>query len=464
MLFSSLTFLFVFLPLTLVIYFLAKDKYRNYILLIASLIFYSWGEPKYILLMLASIVVNYFLALRIHKDRKHAKAWLAIAVILDIGALFVFKYLEFFTTNLNQILHLNLPVVELVLPIGISFYTFQILSYVIDVYRKKVKVQRNIFTLGTYIALFPQLIAGPIVRYETIEKQLQKRTHSFERFCDGMRRFIVGFAKKVLIANNVALFADIVLSDPGMAEFGILPTLLGLSAYTLQIYYDFSGYSDMAIGLGKVFGFDFDENFNYPYAATSITDFWRRWHISLTTWFRDYVYIPLGGNRCSKIKWVRNFLIVWLLTGLWHGASWNFILWGLYFAAILLFEKLWFHKVLEKLPKVVRWVYMFAVVNLGWLFFRVETLSGIKAFLKSVRYPIGGATTFLAHHFSLVHYAIFLVLGLIFMFPVGKRLGKMMERSPVLMVVRDIILVVLLVLGICALIDNSYNPFIYFRF
>lgn len=467
MLFSSLTFLFAFLPATLILYFLAKDKYKNYVLLVASLVFYAWGEPKYVLLMIASIIFNYFIARLIDKKRKNKKlsrALLWTAVIVNIGALFIFKYLDFAIYNLNLAFNFNLGQTNLALPIGISFYTFQILSYVIDVYRKKVKLQKNIFTLGTYIALFPQLIAGPIVRYSDVEKQLQKRTHSLDKFCDGFRRFIVGFAKKVLIANNVAIIADTVFNEPSAQALGPVAIIISLLAYTLQIYYDFSGYSDMAIGLGKIFGFDFDENFNYPYSARSITDFWRRWHISLTTWFRDYVYIPLGGNRCSKIKWVRNFAIVWLLTGLWHGASWNFVLWGVFYMVILLCEKQFLGKWLEKLPKFLAWILMFAVVNFGWLLFRANSLGDLGHVVNTFFHPEGSTADFLAHNFSIIPYVNFMIIGLIFMFPVGKRFKKWLLKFKFGRLVLDLILIFLFVLGICALVNSSYNPFIYFRF
>lgn len=467
MLFSSLTFLFAFLPLTLVLYFLANDKFKNYILLVASLIFYAWGEPKYVLLMIASIIFNYFVARLIDKKRKKkgvAKLWLIVAVVVNIGALFIFKYLDFAIYNLNLAFNFNLGQTNLALPIGISFYTFQILSYVIDVYRKKVKLQKNIFTLGTYIALFPQLIAGPIVRYSDVEKQLKERTHSLDKFCDGFRRFIVGFVKKVLIANNVAVIADTVFNNPSAQALGPVAIIISLLAYTLQIYYDFSGYSDMAIGLGKIFGFDFDENFNYPYSAVSITDFWKRWHISLTTWFRDYIYIPLGGNRCSKIKWVRNFAIVWLLTGLWHGASWNFVLWGVFYMIILLAEKQFLGKLLAKMPKFITWIYTFIIVNIGWLLFRVNTLDDLGYTVNAFFHPSASAGDFLAQNYSIVPYINFMIIGLIFMFPIEKKISKWILKKKFGRFILDLILIVLFMIGIFALVNSSYNPFIYFRF
>ena len=324
MVFSSLSFLFLFLPILLVIYFIAKGKYKNYILLFFSLIFYSWGEPKYVFLMIISILLNYFFALRIEKEN-NKKIVLIISIFTNLGLLFYFKYWNFFSSNLNSLFHISLKRIENVLPIGISFYTFQELSYLIDVYRKKIKAQKNIFILGTYIAFFPQLIAGPIVRYKDIEKQLKKRIHSMDKFCDGARRFIIGFSKKIIIANNVAIVSDCIFSQ--ITDLGFTMIVIGTIAFSIQIYYDFSGYSDMTIGLAKMFGFEIKENFNYPYSAISIKDFWKRRHISLSSWFKEYVYIPLGGNRVNKIKLIRNILIVWILTGLWHGANWNYIIW-----------------------------------------------------------------------------------------------------------------------------------------
>ncbi|MDO4746780.1 MAG: MBOAT family O-acyltransferase [Candidatus Saccharibacteria bacterium] len=467
MLFSSLTFVFVFLPITVVLYFLAKEKYKNAILLVASLIFYAWGEPKYIFLMLSSIVANFFIARMIDKNRrgtKQKKLWLCFAVVLNIGALFVFKYLDFTVNNVNVVFGTDMNLPGLNLPIGISFYTFQILSYVIDVYRNRVRVQNDIFTLGTYIALFPQLIAGPIVRYADIEVQLKHRKHSLEKFCSGLRRFLLGFLKKVLVANNVAVIADSVFDNLGGNGLNVGVVLLALMAYTLQIYYDFSGYSDMAIGLGRIFGFDFMENFNYPYSAKSVTDFWRRWHISLTTWFRDYLYIPLGGNRCSKLKWTRNFLIVWLCTGLWHGASWNFIIWGLYYAVVLWLEKMWFGKMLKKLPSIVGWVYMFIIVNFGWLLFRLESVSDLRIVLQSLVSPSGDFVGFLSNNFSIVYHLIFMIIGFIFIFPIRRKMQGFANKHTLVAALSDIMIIVFFVVSIFSLINSSYNPFIYFRF
>lgn len=467
MLFSSLTFLFLFLPLTIGLYFLCKDKYKNYILLVASLLFYAWGEPKYIVLMILSIVFNYYIARALANKKsseRRRKLFLVLAIIINLGALFVFKYLTFAINNFNLVFGFNINTPNLVMPIGISFYTFQILSYVIDVYRKKVHVQKNIFTLGTYIALFPQLIAGPIVRYSHIEAQLKKREHNMKKFCSGFRRFIIGLGKKVLIANNVALMADAVFSNPTQTPLGIGSIIIGVLAYTLQIYYDFSGYSDMAIGLGRIFGFDFEENFNYPYAATSITDFWRRWHISLSSWFKDYLYIPLGGNRCSKIKWIRNFLAVWLFTGLWHGASWNFVLWGLFYAAVLLIEKQFLGKYLKKIPKAIAWMVAFLVVNFGWLLFRVNSFSDLVYILKTATQPTGTLAEFLSNNFSAMPSLIFIIVGMVLMFPIWKTIARRITKKPLGQLAIDTLLIIILIASIMALISSAYNPFIYFRF
>ncbi len=466
MLFSSLTFLFIFLPILIIIYFIAKDKYKNYILLAASLLFYSWGEPKYILLMILSIIINYYIALLINKSSndKVRKIMLLFSVVLNIGLLFGFKYLNFFITNINNIGNISIPLLNISLPIGISFYSFQILSYVVDVYKKDVKVQRNIFLLGTYISFFPQLIAGPIVRYSTIEQQLAHRKHSLEGVCNGIRRFIVGLGKKVIIANNAAIIADNIFNSNILNQYGLLILIIGALSYTIQIYYDFSGYSDMAIGLGKIFGFTFLENFNYPYISTSITDFWHRWHISLSTWFRDYVYIPLGGNRCSKLKWIRNIIIVWLLTGFWHGASWNYIIWGLYYAIILLLEKLLIGKYIEKLPKIIQWLYAFILINIGWIIFRLENIEQLKiVFINIFTFKSSNIIDYLLKNYNIFNSFIFVIIGLIFMFPILKQI-RLKKYINVYSLLRDTGLIIILLLSIGALINNTYNPFIYFRF
>ena len=468
MLFSSLTFIFIFLPLILLIYYISKDKFKNYILLIFSLLFYSWGEPKYIILMILSIVINYYFAILIDKcrnDKRNSKILLILSLIINLGLLFVFKYLNFFVININNLFSVNIPLKSIILPIGISFYTFQILSYVVDVYKKEVDVQKNIFTLGTYIAFFPQLIAGPIVRYSTIEKELNKRKHSFEKFSNGLRRFIIGLGKKVIIANKVAYLADVILNGAVQNEYKGLILFVGVLAYTLQIYFDFSGYSDMAIGLGKMFGFEFLENFNYPYISKSITEFWRRWHISLSSWFKDYVYIPLGGNRVSKSRWIINILVVWMLTGLWHGASWNFVLWGLYFAVILLIEKLFLNKYLEKLPKFIRWIYAFVLINIGWIIFRLEDINIMYYVLKNIfKFNEVSLNDVFAQNFYLLNYVPFVIIGIIGMFPISKFIFNKFHKYNCYIYLRDSFIILVFIISICILITNTYNPFIYFRF
>ena len=468
MLFSSLTFLFLFLPVLLCLYFISKEKYRNYILLIASLLFYAWGEPKYIVLMIVSILVNYILAILIDRYRKRSflpKFILSVSIIFNLFFLFVFKYFDFVIGNINNIFNTSFKLYNLSLPIGISFYTFQVLSYVIDVYRKDVKVQKNVLTLGTYVALFPQLIAGPIVRYSTIEKELQNRKITIDKIINGVKRFIVGLSKKVIIANNMALIADTIFNSSHILEYSWISLLIALVAYTFQIYFDFSGYSDMAIGLGEMFGFTFLENFDYPYISTSITDFWRRWHISLSTWFRDYIYIPLGGNRVSKSRWIFNMLIVWLFTGLWHGASWNFIIWGLYYFSILILEKLLLHKLLIKLPKLLQWIYAFALINIGWLIFRIEDINLLgNVMLNLFTFKSNNFVSDLILNYELLNCSIYFIFAIVFSFPIIKILDNKIENKTLKIVLSNVSLILLFIFCIILLINSSYNPFIYFRF
>lgn len=469
MLFSSTTFIFMFLTLLLILYFPIKNiKYRNIILLIFSLIFYSWGEPKYIFLMLLTVLIAYMFGLLIdkyRKDKKKSKLFLVISVILILLNLFIFKYLDFSIGIINSIFKTNIGLTKLVLPIGISFYTFQILSYVIDLYWGKVGVQKNYFRLLLYVSFFPQLIAGPIVRYETVEKEISDRKTTLDGFISGFKRFIWGLAKKVIVANNVAIFCDYVYNN--YSSYGSNILWVAAVCYTLQIYFDFSGYSDMAIGLGKMFGFNFLENFNYPYIATSITDFWRRWHISLSTFFRDYVYIPLGGNRVSKIKFVRNIFIVWLLTGIWHGASYNFILWGLYYAILLLIEKLFTGKYIEKLPKVLKILYSLFFITLGWVIFRVENINDLILVIKKMfSFNNTSFITLFNNNAILISTIPYIILGIFLSLPIDKWFKTKVDKSNgiVLTLIEDLILGVLFGISVMFLVSNSYNPFIYFRF
>ncbi len=469
MLFSSTTFIFMFLTLLLILYFPIKNiKYRNIILLIFSLIFYSWGEPKYIFLMLITVLIAYVFGLLIDKyrnDKKKSKLFLVISVILILLNLFIFKYLDFSIGIINSVFKTNIGLTKLVLPIGISFYTFQILSYVIDLYWGKVGVQKNYFRLLLYVSFFPQLIAGPIVRYETVEKEISDRKTTLDGFISGFKRFIWGLAKKVIVANNVAIFCDYVYNN--YSSYGSNILWVAAVCYTLQIYFDFSGYSDMAIGLGKMFGFNFLENFNYPYIATSITDFWRRWHISLSTFFRDYVYIPLGGNRVSKIKFIRNIFIVWLLTGIWHGASYNFILWGLYYAILLLIEKLFTGKYIEKLPKVLKILYSLFFITLGWVIFRVENINDLILVIKKMfSFNNSSFITLFNNNAILISTIPYIILGIFLSLPIDKWFKTKVDKSNgiVLTLIEDLILGVLFGISVMFLVSNSYNPFIYFRF
>lgn len=461
MVFSSLIFIYVFLPIFLILYFAFKNrKMRNIILLGASLFFYAYGEPIYSLLMIFSIIVNYFFALLIEKTNK--KGIFIASVCFNLLLLGIFKYFNFFLDNLNNLFNLNIKFINLALPIGISFYTFQILTYIIDVYKKEVPAQKSIINLGCYIASFPQLIAGPIVRYQTVNEELNDRKENTKDFAEGLRRFILGLGKKVLIANKVAFICDHLLTL-GPSNYGFIGALLIMISYTLQIYFDFSGYSDMAIGLGKMLGFHYLENFDYPYISKSITEFWRRWHISLSSFFKDYVYIPLGGNRVSILKNIRNIFIVWLLTGLWHGASWNFVIWGIYYGIILLLEKFVLKDWLKKMPSFLQHIYTMVLVMFGWVIFMSTDLTMIKDMMESIFFKNGlGNVSFIAKTQVLtLRYLIPLILGIILSAPIYKIVDKKLIKKPVL---KDTVLIIIFLLSTLLILVDSYNPFIYFRF
>lgn len=465
MVFSSFTFLFIFLPLVLLTYFLAKKRQlRNIVLLVFSLIFYAWGEPVYVILMLLSIIVNYLIALKIERRKRGKKKWMIIDVIFNLGVIGFFKYGNFMIQNINSIFHSNIGEMDLALPIGISFYTFQVLSYVIDVYRKTVPAQKSIVNLGMYVTLFPQLIAGPIVRYETVAEEIENRKENFTEVVEGLKRFFIGLGKKVLIANQMALIADTIYGGD-LATTGTVSLWLAAISYTLQIYFDFSGYSDMAIGLGRMFGFHFLENFNYPYIAKSITDFWRRWHISLSTWFRDYVYIPLGGNRVSKFKWLRNILVVWLLTGLWHGASWNFILWGVYYGVILIIEKVFLGRIIEKLPKVLQHIYALFFIIIGWVIFRVEDFSQMGIVLqKMFTWQASSIIDNIVLNFDVFSSLPYILIGIIGSMPLWTKVREKRKQTNSYLIVSNLWSFGIFMLSICFLLVATYNPFIYFRF
>ncbi|MDO4568537.1 MAG: MBOAT family O-acyltransferase [Clostridia bacterium] len=467
MVFSSLTFLFLFLPVVLGLYYAVPRALKNGVLFVFSLVFYAWGEPIYVCLMLFSTAVDYCCGMAVEKRRgtPGAKLWLLLSVCVNLALLGLFKYGGFLIESVNGLFGAGITPLDLPLPIGISFYTFQTMSYTIDVYRGEARVQRNIVSFGVYVSLFPQLIAGPIVRYRTIAYQLNNREHGIDGFGDGAKRFALGLGKKVLLANNIGLLWDAV-SGSDIGQLSALGAWLGLAAFALQVYFDFSGYSDMAIGLGRMFGFDFLENFNYPYAARSITEFWRRWHISLGTWFRDYVYIPLGGNRGSLALQLRNVAIVWLLTGLWHGASWNYLLWGAYYGVLLIVEKLFLLRLLERAPSFVRRLYTLSLVMLSWVLFAFEDMAQGAVFLRAM---FGGCAGFAdsAALYQLLSYLPLFLICVAAATPLFSKLRARLEAkcSHVAMCVGDAAAVaVVMVFSVAYLISGSYNPFLYFRF
>ena len=463
MVFSSLTFLFYFLPIVLIIYYIVPKKAKNIVLLISSLLFYFYGEPKFGILMVISILLTYIHGLLMDKYPKRKKLFLISSVVISSGLLVVFKYTDFIISNINMVLHSNIDLVKLSLPIGISFYTFQMISYIIDVYRGEAKVQKSFLKLATYVALFPQLIAGPIVRYTTIEDELDNRKYSFDNFSNGVRRFVIGLSKKILVAN---VLASAISSFSTSQEKTVLFYWIYGLANALQIYFDFSGYSDMAIGLGKMLGFNFPENFNYPYISKSVTEFWRRWHITLGTWFKDYIYIPLGGNRVGKIKWLRNILIVWFLTGLWHGAAWNFILWGVLYGVLLVIEKIGLLKVLEKIPSVISSAYVTLITIIGFIIFSGSSVSEI---LNNIGGIFGiGVSKFadLESLYCLKNYAAIFIIAIIGATPIMKNIVSKISKkvSKLVNVIEPVFLTTLLIVCISYVVDGSFNPFLYFRF
>ena len=468
MVFSSIFFLFYFLPITLLIYYIVPRKFKNTVLFIASLIFYGWGEPIYITIMIFSTIVDYSHGILIEKyryNRQRAKLILLSSIVINLGLLCFFKYTDFFIQNINMLLNTNFSYLGLPLPIGISFYTFQTMSYTIDIYLDKSPVQKNIISFGTYVALFPQLIAGPIVQYNTIAHQLNNRKENISQFSQGIERFVVGLGKKVLLANNIGMLWDEIQRLP-ISDMTVFTAWLGIIAFSFQIYFDFSGYSDMAIGLGKIFGFDFLENFNYPYISQSITEFWRRWHISLGSWFRDYVYIPLGGNRVGLLKLFRNITIVWFLTGFWHGASWNFILWGIYFGVIIMLEKGFLLKVLSKVHPIIRHIYALFFILIGWVLFSFENifrgLEYLKIMLGFERLPLYDQR-FLYYFTS---YGIVLILLILCSTPILKMVLDLLKKKSERLegVVFQLSLLLIMIFSIAYLVDSTYNPFLYFRF
>ncbi|WP_312831908.1 MBOAT family O-acyltransferase [Sedimentibacter saalensis] len=467
MLFSSISFIYYFLPIVIMLYFIVPFKFKNLVLLVSSLFFYFYGEPLYSILILISSLSGYLHGLWIDKSRKsrYAKLPLICSIIFSIGILLYFKYADFFIENINWLFNLKIAPLKVVLPIGISFYTFQILSYTIDVYKGNAKVQKNYFSFAAYVSLFPQLIAGPIVRYTTVEQELSKRSHTTENFSYGISRFIVGLSKKVLIANTLGELGRVFSN---LNERTILFYWIAAISFMLQIYYDFSGYSDMAIGLGRIFGFHFLENFNYPFISRSISEFWRRWHISLGTWFRDYLYIPMGGNRAGTVKWIRNVIVVWFLTGFWHGADWNFIVWGLYFGIFLTLEKFLFNSILKKLPAFAGLIYTLFFVTISFVIFNAvnmtECIESIKGMFGFLNIPLSNAKTV----YYLSSYGFVLIIAAFGATPLTFKAIEKIKCSKkgefIINVLEPIVLLSLLLLITGYLVDGSFNPFLYFRF
>ena len=460
--------MFTFLPITLLLYYVSPRVLKNSILLLASLIFYAWGEPIYVFLMIGTIFIDYLLAILIDRNRDdYSKCkWIFIlTIILNVSILGFFKYFGFFVNNINSIFNLNIPFEGLALPIGISFYTFQVLSYIVDVYLGKVEVQYNLINFATYVTMFPQLVAGPIVQYQTIEDQLNTRQESIVKFGEGVERFIQGLGKKVLLANNIGMLWT-TISSLELSSISVLTAWLGIIAYTFQIYFDFSAYSDMAIGLGKMFGFEFMENFNYPYISKSVTEFWRRWHISLGTWFREYIYIPLGGNRVSVPKQIRNIFVVWALTGLWHGANWNFVVWGLYYGILLLIEKFVLKSFLEKVPDSIKHTYTMLFVIVGWLFFASEDLGFALDYLKIMFFASGNTIVDTAGIYYLYTNIVMFAILIVFSTPIIKRtLESLAQKYRDKLINPSLVIYGLVLFLVTAyLVNETYNPFLYFRF
>ncbi len=459
MLFSSLVFLLLFLPTVIIINFILPHKYRNFFLLLANTVFYAYGEPVYVVLMYFSILVNYVFALLIDRDISGVakRILLILNVIINLGTLGFFKYTNLILDTLRIVPNFSaLPVLNIILPIGISFYTFQAMSYVIDVYRGECESTKNFIDFGAYITLFPQLIAGPIVRYIDVRHSMKERNVNFNIFSDGVKLFIIGLSKKVLLANQFGIIWETVSAD--VTAFGTVGAWIGAIGYTLQIYFDFAGYSDMARGLGKMLGFDFCINFNYPYISRSITEFWRRWHISLSTWFRDYLYIPLGGNRCSMGRNAFNILVVWALTGLWHGAGWNFVAWGLYYGILLLAEKMLYGKILKKMPVVIQHIYTAIIVIVGWIFFASPTFENAFDYIK-VMFTVSSGNILL-----LIPWFLTIVIGVVASTPLLANLWNVLRKKRESVSVEIILCAIGFILCISSLITETYNPFLYFRF
>ena len=462
MIFSSVIFIYYFLPIVLLLFYIVPNKYKNFILFLASLVFYYYSEKKFLILLILSIIVNYSLGRLITKYKDNKKVWLIISLIFNFGLLLYFKYVNFFIDTVNNIFNINIHLMEVVLPLGISFFTFQAFSYVKDIYDGKIDGANNIIDFGMYLSMFPQLIAGPIVRYSELENNIKRKELSFIKFGNGVERFIIGLSKKVLIAN---LLGELVLKLNSLVNLSVFGYIVLTVSITLQLYFDFSGYSDMAIGLGKMFGFNFPDNFNYPLIASSITDFWRRWHMTLSRWFRDYVYIPMGGNRVSYSRWILNIMTVWFLTGFWHGASFNFILWGLYYGIILIIEKKFLLKFLEK-HKIFSHIYSIILILIGFVLFNSNSVLEFIIFIKNM-FGLGGIP-FVNQEtlFYIKNYLIVIIIAIIFSIPIFKNIEVFMnKKNKVIYEVIEIVLIILLlIVNTSYIVNESYNPFLYFRF
>ena len=464
MIFSSIEFLFFFLPIFLILYYVLPFKAKNVVLLIASLLFYSWGEPVYIFLMIISSILGYVFAILIDKASKHFYKCLLllVSVIINVSILGFFKYADFLIDIINKF-GTNIEPLNIGLPIGISFFTFQIMSYIFDVYKGELKSEKSLLVIMTYVSMFPQLIAGPIVRFKTVAEQMRSREISLNNYTLGLKRFLFGLFKKVIIANNIGmLWESIKCMD--LTSLSTAGAWLGAAAFSLQLYFDFSGYADMAIGLGKMLGFDYNENFNYPYISKSITEFWRRWHMSLSTWFRDYIYIPLGGNRCSKPKHIFNIMVVWTLTGLWHGAAWNFVIWGMYYGIILICEKYLWGSILSRLPSILKHLYTLAIVVIGFTIFAIDDFGMLKQYMGVMLLNTNHNIVDSSFMFDIINYGVLIIIGCIFSTPVYRLISSIRIKSGIREVLSIFLFIVLFVLSCAYLVNASYNPFLYFRF
>ena len=466
MLFSSMTFVFIFLPIGCAVYLLVRPEIKNYVLLISSMLFYAWGEPRYLAIMILTIVINYYGAFFISRSNHHKKWILAVTIMANLSFLFYFKYFNFVMRNINDAFDTQFDFINIIMPIGISFYTFQALSYVVDVYRGEVNVQKNVYKLALYISLFPQLVAGPIVKYHDMAKQIDKRDVTFDKVNYGVKRFIIGLAKKMLIANTLGAVADKIFAQP-VEQVDVLTAWLGAIAYSLQLYYDFSGYSDMAIGLGSIFGFKFLENFNYPYISKSITEFWRRWHISLSTWFKEYLYIPLGGNRVTKRRNIFNLFVVFLATGIWHGAEWTFVIWGLWHGSFIIFEKLtgWHKKEGGFKLNLAHHIYTIFIFVIGWVIFRAENLSYATDYIKNMFGLISEHNIIYNHSYYIDNLEIItFVAAIICTMPIFNKLLDIDFKCKIKRTLLNIWLLCIFILSVSVMAASTYNPFIYFRF